>query len=328
MRFLIDRARSGLVATTLGGTAMDARRGTSIGLALLALLVGVPGTACAQRWSSIGPAGGGVYSVAIDPTTPATAYAASGSSVLKTTDGGATWSERLVGLPSSGTVTDITIDPGAHARVWMINQAQAGVFRSTDGTASWNRVSLFGQFYSIAFDPTDPDVVYLGESGRVFRSTDAGDHWSTLPVAGGLSVEEVVVVPSTPTTLYAAQFFGGVLVSTNAGQSWTAMNEGLADLRVFGLSMDPTAETTLYASTPNGIWKTTDGATSWTPTGLMTCQPGGRVAIDPTAPSTLYVPTSCGVFGSTDGGTTWVPRSGGLPAVYALDLAIDPQTPT
>ena len=110
---------------------MSAHRWTSAGMVLLVLAAGGH-EACGQQWRSVGPPGGTPYSVAIDPVTPTTAYAAVGGLALKTTDGGASWTESSLGLPAAGTATDLTINPAAPSRVWMINQAMGAVFRRFD----------------------------------------------------------------------------------------------------------------------------------------------------------------------------------------------------
>src|SRR5204862_181853 len=79
-----------------------------------------------------------------------------------------------------------------------------------------------------------------------------------------------------------------------------------------------------------GVFKSTDGGTTWSPTGLT--YGGVALAIDPTTPSALYAATGSsdigvsGVSKSTDGGATWSPA--GLTNTEVIALAIDPTTPS
>ena len=94
---------------------------------------------------------------------------------------------------------------------------------------------------------------------------------------------------------------------------------------ISALAIDPLTPTTLYAGTPGGVFKSTDGGASWSASGLI--KPS-VLAIDPLTSTTLYA-GSGGVFQSTDGGASWS-ASGRLapwPGAVAA-LAIDPLTPT
>lgn len=325
MRFFVDAGGKPLV---LEARTVIRYWNLRIATVILAFTVAGAGQAGAQRWTPIGPGGGLVWAVAIDPVTPSRAYAAAGSTVLWTADAGLTWHEPSSGMASDGVVLDVTVNALAPSRVWAIKQAAQAVLRSTDGGVNWTNASLVGQFYSIAFDPTDAQVAYVGGSGTVFRSGDGGDSWTNLHVSGGLSVEAIIVAPSNPAHLYVGQFFGGVRESLNGGATWTDASSGLADLRIFGMSMDPSNEAILYAATVGGIFKSADGAASWHTTGILPCQPAGEVAVHPLDGSILYVPTECGVYRSGNGGISWAPYHSGIPAMYATAVAIDRLAPS
>jgi photosystem II stability/assembly factor-like uncharacterized protein len=99
---------------------------------------------------------------------------------------------------------------------------------------------------------------------------------------------------------------------------------------IYAIAIDPSAPATLYAGTwGGGVFKTTNGGTSWTAVNSGFTDPYVlALAIDPSTPATLYAGTYFGVyvFKSTDGGTNWTAvNSGPTNAVQAL--AIDPSTP-
>jgi photosystem II stability/assembly factor-like uncharacterized protein len=121
----------------------------------------------------------------------------------------------------------------------------------------------------------------------------------------GGEVKALAIDPSTPATLYAGTFFGGVFKSTNGGTSWTAINSGLTITSVYALAIDPSTPAMLYAGTDGGVFKSTNGGTSWAAvnSGLPTNAFVYALTIDPSNPATLYAGTvGGGVFKSTNGG--------------------------
>src|SRR5438034_7455137 len=132
------------------------------------------------------------------------------------------------------------------------------------------------------------------------------DRWTSNGPTGesgaAVAIAALAINPSTPTTLYAGQWGGGVLKSTDAGGSWTAVNSGLTYLDVRALAINPSTPTTLYAGTGGGgVFKSTDAGGSWTAVGPSNDYVFA-LAFNPSTPTTLYAGTSGDVFKSTDAG--------------------------
>ena len=160
----------------------------------------------------------------------------------------------------------------------------------------------------LVMDPTTPTTLYASgiEAGvllqpRVFKSTDGGASWTALslglpesesgsPAIVNCELAQLLIAPSTPTTLYAqTPCWGGTLLqSTDGGAHWTVMHRGTRGV-TWGVVVDPQTPTTLYAieEIDGGVVRSTDGGKSWHPfaRGLP---PGRIVAIDPLTPTTLY----------------------------------------
>jgi len=145
-------------------------------------------------------------------------------------------------------------------------------------------------------------------------------HGTTPALGGGPAggnIRALAIDPSNPNTIYAGssifdsivephseQYKGGIFKTTNGGQSWIGMSNGLPDDNVDSLAVDPKNPSTVYAATfANGIFKTVDGGQSWVNTGLSSSNTR-VVAIDPSNSSTVYAGTNSreGWFKSTNGG--------------------------
>src|SRR5207245_8778072 len=85
----------------------------------------------------------------------------------------------------------------------------------------------------------------------------------------------------------------------------------------------------VYRASGGGVFKSTDGAGSWSRTSLTTVNVISALAIDPQTPTTLYAGAwGDGVLKSTDGGANWSAVNTGLTNLSVVSLAIDPRTPT
>src|SRR5205814_4704414 len=184
---------------------------------------------------------------------------ATGDGIYKSTDAGKTWthlgSERE-GLRNAQQITAILVDPKNSNRVFVAAEghpygpnAERGVFRSTDGGQTFQRVLYKDEntgAADLAFDPANPQTVYavmwaarvapwevrsgasfITAGSGIFKSTDGGTNWR--PLTRGLPSAEdglgrigIAVAPSEPSRIYAsveANKNGGVYVSNDAGES-------------------------------------------------------------------------------------------------------------
>ena len=120
----------------------------------------------------------------------------------------------------------------------------------------------------------------------------------------------------------------GIYKSVDGGNSWNAVNNGLATVSpmisvdVNALAASPTTPGLLYAGTGNGAVRSTDGGTGWALTGLA--RQVFSMVIDPTDDDTAFAGTDSGLFQTTDGGVTWE-RMDSVPSGRVASLAIDPK---
>jgi photosystem II stability/assembly factor-like uncharacterized protein len=307
--------------------------------ALLAILGLVPSTLSAGDYltRSIGPYGGAVYTLAIDPQDASVIYAGT-AGVFKTTNGGSRWTTADSGI--TGMIPSLAIDPQNTAILYAATAT--GVFKSVDGGATWNAANsgmpMQPFIRSLAIDPRNSATIYaeLGYPYGVYKTTEAGANWS--PANSGLPayptlVFNLAIDPKNSGTVYIGMGLAGVYKTTDGGASWSAVNSGLVGLLIGPLAIDPQNPSTLYAGWWNppgmvaasGVRKSTDGGATWRDSsiGLPSSAPFS-VVIDPHG--AIYAGLQDGVFKSTDGGASWSAANSGLPR-GSFTLAVDPQNP-
>ncbi len=247
-------------------------------------------------------------------------------------------------------VLSIVFTPG-NPKVIYVGTSRT-VYRSTDGGVAWTRMSEgLGQhaMYTLAIDPQMTTAVYAGTFGNaVYLSHDGGRHWTlkdgeTCGTAvhpglreftGSLLIFALAVDGGGETSTIYAGTASGLYRSTDSAACWTAFNEGLQNLYVTALTVDPSAPGTVYAGTTFGLFKSTNRAERWVASdqGMTTGTPPVRpsvsaITINPARPTTLYVGTKLGVFKSADGGKSWSKTNRGLTTLYVQSLVLDPTHP-
>ncbi|HYP52167.1 MAG TPA: right-handed parallel beta-helix repeat-containing protein, partial [Pyrinomonadaceae bacterium] len=265
-----------------------------------------------NTWTTNGPDSfATVEDLVIEADTPATLYAATDTGVYKSSDAGATWAQLSNGI-TTGSFSELAIDPTNNAG------APATVFAANLGTA--------------------------GARG-LYRSTDGGASWalSTAGMPGTGAVSDVAIDPSAPSTVYAGLPDNGIYKSTNGGANWTASTTGIttgATLQGFNdLAVDPLSPQNVYTSvnsTNNGVrglWKTTDGGANWARIGAATFVSGATalaprlVFPDPLNAGFVFAATSgtgtSELYRSTDGGANWSASSAGIADKNIRQLARD-----
>jgi photosystem II stability/assembly factor-like uncharacterized protein len=164
-----------------------------------------------------------------------------GDGVYKSTDAGKTWTH--LGLRDSQMIANIEIDPKDPNRLFVAAlghpygpNPERGIFRSTDGGATFQKVLYVDEYTSgndVRIDPSQPDTIYAalwqqqqgffengafgGTDGGIFKSTDGGSTWNKL--TGGLPpiIEaNLAIAPSNPKTIYATVAVGGAAAETPA----------------------------------------------------------------------------------------------------------------
>ena len=176
-------------------------------------------------------------------------------SVSKTINSGADWTRYNIGS-ETGQAYTLALDPTNSNTVYCGGyEASAGaIYKTTNSGGIWSKLAatgLSGYVYDLAIDPDNADILWAGTSSNLYKSTDAGLTWATTSFSGG-NTREVLIDASVVDAdiIYVGTYSNGVYRSTNAGGSWTQMNDGLKELTVVSLCINP--NTYLFAGTDGG----------------------------------------------------------------------------
>ena len=276
-----------------------------------------------------------IFCLTIDPHNPNIIWAGTQNvrGIFKSTDGGQSWMEMDNGVTEKAlTLRGFTVDPrssdivyaAAEISSWEwagqehfgreFDMVKGVVYKTTDGGQSWQAIWRGDNLARYVWiDPRDPNVIYVS-TGIFDREAANSDPASGTP--GGV----------------------GVLKSTDGGQTWQQINNGLGNLYVGSLFMHPTNPDILLAGTGNnqyreggGVYLTTDGGQSWQY--VLQNHNINSVEFATSDPNIAYAGGSDAVFRSEDGGHTWQQVSGGndgwgppgVRAGFPIDFQVDPR---
>ena len=329
------------------GKRTAARELTAALLMLLAVAAARPAAGGQNVWTAIGPDGGSVNDLCVDPADPRRAWAATDAGVFTTTDG-RHWRR----LPLDDHVIALALDPrGPVLYASGLRGDHGYVMRSDDGGETWGPPMpvFFETVDELAVDARDPDTVYAADgyrsvatsrdggvtwrvaqvdgllrdalavdphrAGRVYaagvggvhRSDDFGATWSFSAIPGD-SAFAVAGDARAPDVVYASEYDGLLSRSGDAGRTWEPIGTGLPGVAIWALAGDA-ASGALYAGTARGLFRSDDGGATWTATALDP-HDVGHLAV---AGSTVYAAIGgAGIARSDDGGASWDRASAGL----------------
>ncbi len=263
------------------------------------------------RWRMLGPfRGGRVNAVSGVPGRPSTFYFGSvGGGVWKTTNAGRTWAPIFDSQPIA-SIGAIAVAPSSPNVVY-VGTGEAdmrsqisygnGIYKSTDGGRTWKHLGLEGtrQIGRVLVDPRNPDIVYVAALGHVygpnpdrgvFRSRDGGSTWQKVLFGNeNVGAVDLALDARDPRVIYASLW-------NTRRPPWS----------IYPPSYGP----------GSGLYKSTDGGTSWAAlkAGLPT-EGVGRigVATAPTNPRRVFAIVDArqgGLYRSDDAGATWTLVSG------------------
>ncbi len=295
---------------------------------------------------------GSIGDVVVSPSNPNVLYVGSGEGlqrpdlsvgdgIYKSTDAGKTWSN--IGLKNAQQIGGLAIDPKNENRLFVAAlghpygaNEERGVYRTTDGGKTWERVLYKDEntgAIQVTIDPNNSNIVYAdlwanrlgpwengawgGKESGLYKSVDGGTTWKKLTAgfpttSQGLGRIGFCIAPSNSNRLYAtvdAGKYGGIYRSDDAGESWTNMN---TDERLWGrgsdfaeVKVDPTNADIVYSANVV-VWKSVNGGKTWE---AFRGAPGGddyhRIWINPNDNKIILLASDQGAIITVNGGETF-----------------------
>jgi PKD repeat protein/photosystem II stability/assembly factor-like uncharacterized protein len=215
--------------------------------------------------------------------------------------------------------------------------------RSQNGT--WTNLGPFtlpegrgykglGRLNAIAFDPLNPDIVWIGSpAGGLWKTTTNGNEWTSatqdLP---SLGVSSILIDYTNPDIMYigtgdrdAGDASGiGVYRSTDGGESWEPWNIGISSHTVGRLLMHPTNHLIIYAATNGGLYRSANGGANWS---RVENGDFKDVVFKPNDPNIVYAAGNGNFFRSANNGLSFTQVTDGLPSSSRAAIAVTPDNP-
>ncbi|MFS4466400.1 VPS10 domain-containing protein [Maribacter sp. 2210JD10-5] len=307
------------------------------------------------KFRNIGPFRGG-RSVSASGVVgdPMTYYmGTTGGGLWKTEDAGQRWNNISDGFFEMGSVGAVTVSTlntnivyvgmGEHAPRGVMTSYGDGVYKSTDAGKTWKHMGLkeTQHISRIIIHPTNPDIVYVAAQGQlygpnkergIYKSTDGGKTWkNTLFINELTGCAELSMDANYPEIMYAAMWEhqrkpnmvvsggegSGLYKSTDAGETWTEMTEGLPKEKgKMAISVSPANSNKVYAliesdsnQDKGGLFVSNDAGKSWTMVSgdnRLTQRAWYYIEVftDPQDEDIVYV-LSAPALRSLDGGKNW-----------------------
>ncbi len=307
---------------------------------------------------------------ALDGTMYATTY---NLGIFKSIDGGKNWGFASFGIKSWYGM-QLAIHPKDPDTVF--TTTSGGVYKSTNAGKSWKLIGgsdlcddedVGGNchYHGIIVENEAPFKVLVGSGGDQYAkegvgltgSEDNGKSWrnSDDGFVRDVHVSKLIIDPNNNNVFYATTQGAteytdkvgdgaGVFKSTDRGESWKKINNGLNSLETNVLVVDPNNSQILYLGTDDdGLYKSTDGGNSWDKLDVSAISQSfgvGDIVVDPKNSNNIYLGTvdyfrlaedrgvlgDFGIFASNDGGLTWREFNSGLRHLGVFTLELNPDT--
>lgn len=272
------------------------------------------GTVKFNDWLVVGPSGGDVRVVAVDPKDKDRLYITTLDGQIHTSgDGGKTW-RLLVNFNRPQLILDQLIVDSRNSNVIYASghrhKEPGGFFKTSDGGSTWKESKELKKesIHSMFQSSIDPNMILVGTINGVWISKDSGDEWKkmssdTMPI----NIDSLAVDPRTADTIYAGTWWRAYK-STDSGKSWRLIKDGMIDdSDVFAITIDKVNPDHVVASACSGIYESYNKGEKWAKIqGIPSQSRRTRDILQhPTKPGTIYAATTEGFWMTSDGGKSW-----------------------
>ena len=296
--------------------------------------------AAEQPWQPVGPDGGTVRSLAIDPKDPDRIFlGTSAGNLYLSVDKGASWSRFARPGNSAEMVLDhIVIDPADPRNIFVaawnaqLPSSDGELYRSKDGGKNWEIVpDLHGKsLRALSIAASDPKVLVVGALDGIYRSRNGGHDWEKISPENHAeikNVESIAIDPVNPDVIYAGTWHLP-WKTEDGGKTWHNIKKGVIDdSDVFSIVIDPSQPANLFISACSGIYRSESAGEMFRKIqGIpYSARRTRMLQMDPTDHNVVYAGTTEGLWKTTDAGVTWKRMTG--PNIVINDVLIDPRRP-
>jgi photosystem II stability/assembly factor-like uncharacterized protein len=268
-----------------------------------------------SKWEVVGPNGGDVRVVTIDPRDKDRLYVSTLDGQIHTSaDGGKTW-RILANLNRPQLILDqLVVDQNDSKIIYASghrHKAPGGFFKTSDGGVTWKESKELKNesVHSMTQSKSEPNTLLVGTLNGVYRSDDLGDTWEkikseTMPI----NIDSMAVDPRNTKTMYAGTWWRAYK-STDSGKNWKLIKDGMIDdSDVFAINISPRDPNHIIASACSGIYESINGGEKWAKIqGIPSQSRRTRDIVQhPSIEGTIYAGTTEGFWMSTNGGKNWI----------------------
>ncbi len=295
----------------------------------------------AQAWQPVGPDGGTVRSLTIDPANPDRIFlGTSAGRLYLSSDNGVTWARFAhLGSAAEMVLDHVVIDP-AHPRnifvaAWNAQSPDRDgeIFRSKDAGRTWDLIAdMHGKSVrALGMAASDPKILIAGALDGIYRTRDGGDNWERISPehhAEIKNVESIAIDPKNPDVIYAGTWHLP-WKTEDGGKTWHSIKKGVIDdSDVFSIVIDAINPANVFISACSGIYGSQNSGELFRKIqGIpYSARRTRMLKMDPVDHNVVYAGTTEGLWKSTDAGATWKRTTG--TNVIINDVLIDPRRPT
>jgi photosystem II stability/assembly factor-like uncharacterized protein len=267
-----------------------------------------------KDWEVVGPSGGDVRVVTVDPRDKNRLYVSTLDGQIHTSaDGGKSWS-LLVNFNRPQLVLDqLFVDVRDSKIIYTSghrHKEPGGFFKTTDGGLTWKESKDLKKesIHAMAQSSFDPNMILVGTIDGVWISNDAGDNFNKIDsVTMPINIDSLAIDPRNSTTFYAGTWWRAYK-TTDAGKNWHLIKNGMIDdSDVFAVTIDQKNPDHVVSSACSGIYESFNGGELWKKIqGIPSTSRRTRDLLQhPSKPGTIYAATTEGFWMTSDGGKTW-----------------------
>jgi len=206
-----------------------------------------------------------------------------------------------------------------------------GLNRSDDGGKTYKYISpTYGYSAWITpyiMHPSSPNILFLGGTGVIYKTTDKGDNWEQIGTLGNAEIQSLAISKSDPNCLYAASYTN-IWVTKNGGESWQDITLGLPSASITYIAVADNDPNKIWISfsgyfKENKVYFSNNGGQDWTnySDGLPNV-PANSIVYQNSSKDALYLATDLGVFYRNADMPVWIPFNNGLPNMIVYEVEI------